>query len=219
MKIIWRITVVVNIVVFAGCSFIAKTVNHARKPRIERPVTIINWLEKAKIYNKNIATVEPSSFYLAFTRYNRGPMLFNKKGDFVSVGYNYNGKFCPKSVDEFLKSLYPGFEKGDPTLSNYLLYTSNNSDTVYPKLEQVFKFSRDINGAEGFHLKQAGDVDYTLILPFSIYSGNTIQVKKLRTFLKAVGENRSARINIILLNFDKQQWWGAEWGKKINIYV
>jgi hypothetical protein len=149
MRIILQIVVIVCLMCFTGCSFIAKTVNHARKPRVETPVTIINWLEKGGIYNKNIATVEPSSFYSAGSRYDRGPMLFNKKGDFVSVGHNYDGKFCPKGVDEFLRSLYPGFEKGDATIFNYLLYGSNNSDTAYPKLSEVFSFSRGIDGAEG----------------------------------------------------------------------
>ena len=205
---------------FSACSFIAKTVNHARKPKKETAESIVAWIEKQNIHCKNITTVAPSSFYNAIFLYGSGPMIFNKKGAFVSVGYNADVRFCPKGVDEFLISLYPGFEIGDEHLSNYLIRTVNNiEDTVYPRLHEVISFSRDLSGNDDTCFNDLNNYDYTLLLPFSIFMGNTIQVKKIKTFLKAVAQNQSARIKVVMVNFDKQEWWGEEWLKKINIEV
>lgn len=220
MRIIFAITFGLCFCVMGGCSFVAKSVNNVKKPKVESAASIIKWLDDYNFKNRNVATIVPSSYYSAVLMYSQGPMLFNKKGEFVSVGYNYDGKFCPKGVDEFLKTLYPGFEKEDDNLSNYLLYITNGvQDTTYPSLQNISSFSRDVYGHAATSLMAQADTDYTLVLPFSIFMGHTSQVKKLRTFLNAVAQNQSARINIILLNYDKQLWWGEEWLNKISIEI
>lgn len=208
------------LVFFTACQFIAKTVYNGKRPKTETPVSIQNWLQKQHVPFEKVLAVAAEKYYYAGIHYNYGPMLFNNQGDFVSVGYNYDGKFCPKSVDQFLETLVPGFEKNDDQLSNYMIYSRNNiPDTIYPTLKEIYKFSRDLNGnlpADTFQKKKA---DYTLVIPFAIFLGNTIQTQRVRLFVNAAKRNTAARINIILLNFDKQEWWGEEWNKKINIVV
>jgi hypothetical protein len=205
---------------FAACSFIAKTVNHVKKPKVETAQSIKAWLQKEKISSDKILTVDPSNFYHVFLLYGERPMLFNERGVFVSVGYNSDPKFCPKGVKEFLSTLTPGFEKNDEHLFNYIAYRINNRpDTLYPTLNKVYSFARDLYGNEVFAPITFGSRNYILVVPFTIFSGNTIQTSKMRAFINACRQNASAKIDIILVNFDKQEWWGKEWNEKIHIEV
>ena len=211
------LVIAVNI---SGCSFIGKTVYQAKQPKVETESSITTWLSRNGISNKRVTAVEPASYLSALGFYGFHPMLFNRKGDFVSVGYNNDGRFCPKNVDEFLRTMKPGFERGDEHISNFLVYAiGKEADTAYPKLASFFSLSRSLDGRQSYSFTDYPAYDYTLVIPFSIFMGKTLQVKKMKTFLEAVSQNQHATINIILMNLDKQSWWGAEWINKINIEV
>jgi hypothetical protein len=219
MKRCFIMLIVSSACLLDGCSFIAKTVHHVKNPKIETAQSIKTWLQKEKISVEKILTVDPSRYFYVMSRYG-GPMLFNEKGNFVSVGYNSDPKFCPKGVKEFLSTLTPGFEKNDEHLFNYIAYRINNRpDTLYPTLNKVYSFARDLYGNEVFAPITFGSRNYTLVVPFTIFSGNTIQTSKMRAFINACRQNASAKIDIILVNFDKQEWWGKEWNEKIHIEV
>jgi hypothetical protein len=220
MKRCFSFLIVVFSCLFSGCSFIAKTVNHVKKPKVETPQSIKLWLQKEKISIDKIFTVDPSKFYHTFPFYNHGPKLFNEKGIFISVGYNSDTKFCPKGVKEFLSTLTPGFEKNDEHLFNYIAYNFNNRpDTLYPTLDKIYSFCKDLYGNEIIVPIVFGSRNYTLIIPFELFAGDTIQTSEIRKLINACRQNTSTKIDIILINFDKQEWWGKEWNEKIQLEV
>jgi hypothetical protein len=220
MKPCCRMLVTSLTCLLCACGFIAKTVNHVKKPKVETAQSIKAWLQKEKINSDKIFTVDPSNFYHLFLLYGNRAMLFNEKGEFVSVGYNSDTKFCPKGVKEFLSTLTPGFEKNNEHLFNYIAYRINNRpDTLFPTLNKVYSFSRDLYGNEVFMPITFGPRNYTLIISFTLFSGDTTQASRMRDLINACRQNPSAKIDIILINFDKQEWWGKEWNERIHLAV
>jgi hypothetical protein len=49
--------------------------------------------------------------------------------------------------------------------------------------------------------------------------GSTFQTHDIRKNTNAIKDNTKARIRIILVNFDKQEWWGSEWIDKIKLEI
>jgi hypothetical protein len=55
------------------------------------------------------------------------------------------------------------------------------------------------------------------VISFALFAGNTIQTAKIRDLINSAAQNPSTKIDIILLCFDKQEWWGKEWNEKIHL--
>lgn len=89
-------------------------------------------------------------------------------------------------------------------------------DTLSIKLTQITSSFRTLRGEPSPEFLQKNS-DYILIIPFAIFLGKKLQVKDLKKYYYSALTNRSATIQIVFLNLDKQEWWGEEWNKKINI--
>lgn len=63
------------------------------------------------------------------------------------------------------------------------------------------------------------DVDYYLMLPFAKFFGNKKQVKDLLSFSNSARTNKYSKFIIVLLDMDKQKWWGKEWNNKIDFSI
>jgi hypothetical protein len=218
---------------FLKCSFIDRTVYGAKKPKTENYRSIYRWLQRNNFDPDNAVTVSPDHFYDFVPKLFDSPLLFDQHtGTFLAVGFS-NGKYCPKGVDKTLMTIKPFqglFSKPDSfIISEYVSLPSGASlkevdkyekqkDTAFLNLNELKTYLRTLNGDTASQLFNS-DRDYILILPFTLYFGNRLQVSELKKYYKAALGNKNSRIKVIFLNLDKQQWWGEEWNKKINIII
>jgi hypothetical protein len=209
----------------ASCHFIARTGHGAKAPRTETGYSIKDWLHKHLFDGGTIATVRPEVFF-DYQVMEGSPMVFESlTGKFLSIGYG-DGKFCPKNVDKTFTDLVPyAFLNPKPYnyLANEMMQISGDGskktirDTSYPHLPTICEDLRSLDGT-AFTLNTTG-TDYVLILPFALYLGNRVQVMDLKKYYRSAMANKKARIQIIFLNLDKQEWWGKEWNEKIHFKV
>lgn len=214
-----------------GCGSIARIGYGTKRVRIENEQTIQNWLTEKGFNANNVVTVTPESYYDHLYGLPQNPLLFDKAtGNFLAIGYS-NGKYCPKDVDKSFSSVLPySLLKGKP--DSFLISETTTipqgysirdkdkfekkKDTVPLKLAQLASSFRTTSGEAYPELLKSGS-DYILIIPFAVFLGKKLQVKDLKKYYYSALTNRSASIQIVFLNLDKQEWWGEEWNKKINI--
>ena len=214
-----------------GCGSIARIGYGAKKVQVENEQTIQKWLTEKGFNANNVVTVTPESYFEHLYGLPQNPLLFDKTtGNFLAIGYS-NGKYCPKDVDNSFSSVLPYSllkEKPDSFLisesttipKGYSIKDKDKlekkQDTISLKLTQLASSFRTLTGEPVEKLLKAG-TDYTLVIPFAIFLGKKLQVKDLKKYYYSALTNRSASIQIVFLNLDKQEWWGEEWNKKINI--
>lgn len=231
MNLIKLILPVIIVLYCSGCNIIARKGYGAKRVKTESEHTIQNWLTEKGFNASNIVTVTPESYYDHLYGLPQNPFLFDRAtGNFLAIGYS-NGKYCPKDVDKSFSSVLPYSllkEKPDSFLisesitipKGYSIKDKDKlekkQDTVSLKLTQFASSFRTLTGETVETLLKAG-TDYTLVIPFAIFLGKKLQVKDLKKYYYSALTNRSATIQIVFLNLDKQEWWGEEWDKKINI--
>jgi hypothetical protein len=214
-----------------GCGSIARIGYGAKKVQVENEQSIQNWLTEKGFNANNIVTVTPENYYDHLYGLPQNPLLFDRAtGNFLAIGYS-NGKYCPKDVDKSFSSVLPYSllkEKPDSFLISESTtippgYSIKDKDKLEKKQDTLFlKFNRfstsfrTLTGESVEKLLKTG-TDYTLVIPFAIFLGKKLQVKDLKKYYYSALTNRSASIQIVFLNLDKQEWWGEEWNKKINI--
>jgi len=150
--------------------------------------------------------------------YANGSKFFTKSGDFISVGYQDGVKFCANGVDDW----YSGFRNDDELKNTYKHFLTfwnhqtNKIDSLFPKLSDVCNFSRDLSGQKVDPVFLS-DSAYTLLIPFAKFWGDKMQVKEIKRFINNIRKNNHMKVKVVLLNFDKQIWWGKRWIEEINI--
>jgi hypothetical protein len=218
-------------VYYTSCGLIARKGYGAKKQQIETKETITHWLNKNGLPSQNIFSLPPEHYFELFLGLPQAPLVFdNTTGNLLAIGFS-NGKYCPKSVDKSFSSLLPYQllkEKPDSFLISEVTTIPPGSslkdrsqfavtkDTLRLHLPEIEKSILTLNGKPAAKIAKPGD-DYTLILPFALFFGDKLQLKDLKKYYLSAITNRFAKINIVFLNLDKQQWWGEEWNKKINI--
>lgn len=214
----------------SGCSFIAKLGYGAKKPKTENEHSIKNWLTRYNFSTENLFTVAPEYYYEFIPGLSQAPLLFDTKtGNFLAIGFN-NGKYCPKETDKSFSSILPYFllkEKPDSFLiaetieipkggsvkdeNNYI----RKKDTIHLNLQLIQKKIK-LPGGNAANVTNNNE-DYILVIPFSLFFGNKVQVQEMKKFFQSAQLNRFASIKTVFLNLDKQEWWGEEWNQKIKI--
>jgi hypothetical protein len=203
---------------FCGCAFFTqKVVYQTKKPKTEDSNTIAKWLFRNKINADNIITVSPESYYTTGFFFSSGPMVYSIEGVFISIGYSKGLKFCPNGVYKEY-SLIDKEREREGRYKNFLIYWNADEkkvDTICPTINSLIRFARDLHGNQLSH-SFFSESQYKIIIAFSIFWGSHAQVKSIKEFIEAA-RNNTHKVQIVLLNFDKQFWWGEEWLKRINI--
>ena len=216
---------------FYGCASIARIGYGTKKVQVENEQTIQNWLTEKGFNANNVVTVTPENYYDHLYGLPQNPLLFDRvTGNFLAIGYS-NGKYCPKDVDKSFSSVQPYNllkEKPDSFLisettsipQGYSIKDKDKfekkQDTLSLKFYELSSKFRTLTGEPVEKLLKT-ETDYALVIPFAIFLGKKLQVKDLKKYYYSALTNRSATIQIVFLNLDKQEWWGEEWNKKINI--
>jgi hypothetical protein len=222
-QLIQNVLLFVTINAIIGCgSALVKLANNPKKPKQESSTSIKEWLSENNVPPYQVLTVVPDKFYTyAIYLNNYKPFIFKRGGTFVSYGYS-NGVSCYKSFPEILMNLTPidslSSFPSDYIIHEYQVNAEKKKDTVHYDLNTIYKNLRDTNG-DSISSEFINSNDYVVVLPFAIYQGNTIQVKDVKKYIKAILKNQRSKIQIVLLNFDKQEWWGEEWNKRIELTI
>lgn len=225
------------------CSYVAKNVYGAKKPRIEEEQSILAWLKKNDLPASEVVSVDTIGFSFFFPAFSQSPLLFERTGKFRAAGFS-NGKYCPDGVDVYLSKVNPKTEIFN-TLDSFIIseyYTVPPEDAIkigtpskreLQEIKKNYIVNRDTiklnfrNLNELFYTLQgnrrltieASDVDFILILPFAKFFGNKLQVKDLKKYYYSAVNNTNAKFKIVFLNLDKQEWWGKETNDRINITI
>jgi hypothetical protein len=231
------VLIVCSTVLCIGCGIVSRIVNDAKNPRIEDEKSIQQWLNKNDLKVDYVATVKPESFfsYYRFLAISKGTgYIFKADGSFTSLGHP-NGKYCYKTFPELMQSLNPldssSFSGDNFIIAQYKIpvvikeaNTRNTPktvdsifrDTTYYHLDTIYHELRDLKGNMLYDLMPSG-TDYLVVIPFAKYLGSTIQTKDILNTIKGIKANKQARIRVVLLNMDKQKWWGTEWNNRIQL--
>jgi len=180
---------------------------------------------------ENIVSVSPQYYYDFMPGFSQAPLLFDRhSGNLLAIGFS-NGKYCPKEIDKSFSSVLPYQmmkEKPDSVLISETIIVppgvsikdkdkfERKKDTLRIRLLEIEKKILSLTG-EPFHKISSPEDDYTLIVPFAVFLGDKLQLKDLKKYYFSSISNRFAKIKVVFLNLDKQEWWGEEWLKKINI--
>jgi hypothetical protein len=214
-----------------SCGFVARKGFGAKKPKTENKTTITEWLQNNAFSTDNIVSALPQNYYDFMPGLSQAPLLFDRRtGNLLAIGFS-NGKYCPKDIDKSFSSVLPYQmmkEKPDSFLISETIIIppgvsikskskyESKKDTLRLSLPEMTKKIMTLGGDPVNSISDAED-DYTLILPFALFLGEKLQLKDLKKFYFSARINRFAKIRIVFLNLDKQEWWGEEWNKKINI--
>jgi hypothetical protein len=241
---LYLIFITLSLTILQGCGFLAKKGYGAKKPKIESSESITTWLKENNLGSENVATVSGTDFYRFFPVFSQSPLLFEKNGRFLAVGFS-NGKFCPQDVDIYLSRIKPydqlikipdSFIVSEtiiipPDSSDTQKKLSRNEindlvknaekkkDTIRLDFYSIMQSLYTLNGEQIKNTFQISRYDYLLILPFAKYFGNHLQVKDLKKYSLAAKRNESSKIQILFLNLDKQNWWGKELNEKVKISI
>lgn len=193
-------------------SFIAKGVWDTRKPKVEDVTTIKTWLQNERIDFDEVYATIPENFYTYAYQYSNRGLLFSRQAYIRSV--SFKGQQCLKREEKYLLAKKPGVYKSIPD-SLPVPVSLNNDQVQWADVEQ---FLYSLTG-EKATLDTAVKSDYYLFLPAARWMGSTLQTSGLRKYIKAARNNPHSTFRIIILNFDKQEWWGKEWCDSINIEI
>jgi len=219
-------------ILLSSCTLISKIVHGSKSPKVENQETVTNWLKKHHFSYLNTATVTPDKFYNYILSLFKTPLLFDySTGNFLAVGMG-NGKYCPQDVDKVINNISP-YQTLFTKPANYFIsksyqYSSvheNNNDvksikvdTSYLHLPAFIEIFRTLNG-KPYKFTTEDKPDYVLVLPFALFLGSKVQLSDIKKIYRAATNNKNAKIHTIFLNLDKQEWWGEEWNKKIQISI
>jgi len=214
-----RFALLFCLLIFCGCHCrtLTRTVNGLKQPKTESKQSITKWLDRTGLTGYEVVTVAPESFIDATFFYMLRKLVFNKNGKVAELGSNKTGVVCHIKTPGEIQNLKPDF----PEFTEFLISFHRDkegeySDTTYYELDSLNTYIHTLDGTKT-QIELSGKSDYLVVIPFSIYEGRTLQVHDIRKYLRAVKANPYSTFKVILLNLDKQQWWGEKWNNAIKI--
>lgn len=209
---------VVSAALIFGCSII-KT-EHIKPPGIENERSINRWLKSTQLLDNDyiVLTLAPE-FYFNFefsSKIKFTPLFYPFKSRSILV---YNGcttKICMNQLRSFTEGINPSTMYNPDVIKDSILTIEKGlsfEKVVYESFANYFCTTK----GEKYTLHQDSLLDYYLILPFTTFFGTKTQIRDMKSFLTATYSNTKSKFKVILLNMDKQEWWGKEWNEKIEL--
>lgn len=202
---------IVYLLLFASllnsCKPISRLLMGAKPAKTEQTASLLHWLNKhvdKNISANDVLTLAPEGFPMAF---DVNPIMITQNNTCIL----YNGctkSACFKSLADLLK-LYQSEADitNSPELAAKQLSFKKDSSLVQP-------FFRTIDGKPVQNFQ-----NNTLILPFALFLGHTVQKRELLQFVQSAKANKKVNWTIYYLSIDKQQWWGEYWNRYITMGV
>ena len=210
----------------SACNSFVRKVNDVKQPKTESPQSVNSWLKSKGLDKYEVVTIDPRKFFEASAFYLKRKLIFNPDGKVAELGTNYTGVVCHFRTPDEVRNLKPDYEVfTDYVIEHYRKITTEKDrktkqsveifDTTYYNLDSLSQYAYSLDGKKA-NIQKDVDADYFAVIPFAKFQGNTIQLTDIRKFLKAIEDNKYSTFKVVLLNLDKQAWWGDEWNKKLN---
>lgn len=198
-------------------SSIVKFAWGAKLPNVENEVSLTTWLKNEHVKYDYVYAARPENFYRYCIDYFDTGLLFYGDGHFKQQ-IPIKGKQCLETTTDILEKIKPLMATNDLHPKSPTSWQKIEPIKTLKELEVLQTYLYTLRGEKSNYWPD-NTYDYILFLPATAYLGSKIQTKDLRSFIKAAKSNPQSKIQIILLNFDKQEWWGKEWCDKINITI
>lgn len=187
------------VVIFTSCKETELIINGVKNPKVENAKSIHSFLSSVNCSNEKSAALKFSALS-SLIFYGITPTsvyVFDKNGNNLKLPGATNK--CSPDPAQFIQRL--------SRLQEYKLTdgTFNLKD-----LKNWILFYGD------GHLKPDDSVDYFVFVTWAIWSGKKVFSRDVMSCISAAKNNKSAKMDIILINLDMQSEWDAENLKKVR---
>jgi hypothetical protein len=107
---------------------------------------------------------------------------------------------CTLEPTIFIQSLVPA--------NNYSYITDQNRDSIYSWFKN--------RGKDNSYTDKQDDFDFQIFITWAIWPGEKVFRRDIQQCIDAAKNNKNAKIQLVLLNLDKQADWGKENLKKVR---
>lgn len=190
--VVLSVIIVLAVLVFKVYgSAIIKQMWGIRAPRIENALSLLATAKKYKLNTASIVATSPEAYRGLVTEFTGFPevLVFDKQGRYIE--YKAQKKDCNAAVFGFI----PGLDKNGT-------YKMTGKTT----LTKVMSGIRDLQG----NLLPANfldpSADFYMLISWTAWTGK-LNEDHVYKWQELAAKNTKARIQVIEVNFDAQQWW------------
>lgn len=162
-----------------------------RNPTVETAQSLLQTARKYQLETSNIVTVSPAGRAALMKLFGGIPeaLIYNKEGQ--RIAYKEIGKECNAGLFSFI-----------PLMAKNGNYKTLNETKLTEHMGQL----RDLNGRPLPENYLDTTADYYILISWAAFTGelNRNHVKKWQELAR---QNRNAKIQVIAVNVDIQQWW------------
>lgn len=192
-----------------GCSAYTK-LQHAyvkaqyglREPRMENEHTITESAQKHGLNRQFITTVAESDYASLFKEFGNSipeAMIFDRQGNYIE--YKDSAKACNAGLFKFIPAL--------TRQNNYKIIRECYLNEEISKLRTI-----DGQPLPGNYLDTTAD--YYIFLSWAAYVGK-LNEDHVKIWQDLSAQNPNAKIQVVEINFDTQQWWQRQNENKLGL--
>lgn len=183
------------LLLFTGCVPVIKIIYGIRKPSVEDAKSILKAARKYKLDKSGIVTTAPDDFITVLKMINGSipeGQIFDNKGEYIE--YRATDTSCNAGLFPFI---------------SYLSKNGVFRKTGVTTLATVMKSLRKPGGGPLPANFLDPNADYYLFIYWTIYTGRSNK-NHVKAWERLAANNHKAKIQVIAVNMDFQQWWPHE---------
>lgn len=194
-----KYTFLFAILIFVGCSPVAKMLYGIKKPKVENKKTLTEYMMKLKMQQQNVYALSFEEFKPSLKRIKNSipeVLIFNSQGKYIPYGDEYA---CNAHAFDFIEKLNRN--------SVYTISDNLNMATI----------SKGLCNLDGVQVVEpiSENTDFYVFIYWAKWAGK-LNKDHVVVWEKQALENQHANIKLITVNVDSQVFWGSENLKKVG---
>ena len=160
-------------------------------PRVENEASILSTALKYKLDTAGIVTVSPDQYQGIMSAFNGVPegLVFDKRGNYIA--YKKDSLACNAGLFGFI-----------PALDKNVIYKAGAGETLASRMSAL----RDVRGNPLAATLIDPGADYYILISWTAFTGS-LNKDHVKVWEGLAAANRKAKIQVIKVNLDIQQWW------------